>query len=71
MGLNIPCSLGQANPSSSMVNGCGPAPTSKVGETIMSSAVVGGGTVGTGESTPVIIPTLRRRLASMMRRVSA
>ena len=68
MGLNIPRSLGQASPSSSMVNGCGP---SKVGETIMFSALVGGGRVGTGVFTPVAIPTLRRRLASMMRRVSA
>ena len=63
--------LGQRKPSSSMVNGGGIAgSTYVVGDTIM-SAKPGGGTTGAGVLIPLPKPTLRRRLASMIRRVRA
>ena len=70
-GLKKPLSLGQTNPSSSMLKGAGVAGSWNVdvGETIIFSANEGGGMVGAW----VVIPlrTLRRRLASMMRSVKA
>lgn len=70
--LKIPLSFGHAKPSSSIVNGGGMVGSWwNVGETIMFSANWGGGMVGTGVLIPLRMPTFRRRLASMMRRVSA
>lgn len=70
-GLKILLSLGQANPSSSIVNGVGIPGSWKVGETIIFSAKEGGGFVGTGVVMPLSNPTFLRRLASMIRKVSA
>jgi len=70
-GLKKPLSLGQINPSSSMLKGAGIAGSWKVvgGETIIFSANEGGGRVGAGVLMPLRI--WRRILANMMRSVKA
>lgn len=70
-GLKKPLSLGQINPSSSMLKGAGIAGSWKVavGETIIFSANEEGGKVGAGVLMPLRI--LRRILANKMRSVKA
>lgn len=64
-------SLGHTNPSSSMVNGGGIAGSANVGDTIIPSATKDGGGIGAGVLMPLAMPTLRRRFASIMRKVKA
>lgn len=68
-------SLGHTKPSSSIVKGAGTVGSTKVpgpGEgTSMPSANWGGGIGEALDITPATSPTLRRRFASMMRRVNA
>ncbi len=64
-------SPGHANPSSSIVNGAGVAGSAYVGDTIILSANDVGGIAGIGGLTVFAMPILRRRFASIIRKVNA
>lgn len=70
-GLNDPLSAGHTNPSSSIVNGAGMAGSTAVGEIIMSCIKAGDDMIGAGAIIRGVIPILRRKFASMIRRASA
>ena len=71
-GLNIPLSLGHANPSSSIVMGAGILVGSTYdGGTRTFSAPAGRDIVVCGAGATADMPSLRRRLARRIRRASA
>jgi hypothetical protein len=71
-GLNIPPSLGQVRPSSSIVNGGNGEVSTKFEDTIIgASALAGVGFIGCGVCARVASPILRRKLASINRKVNA